>query len=77
MSRDHPNELKRQYNKLLIREQRAEQWIDAPSRTEQEYLKWLPEFQKILNGLNEILNKIGVSNTTENERSYGFKRIQN
>lgn len=72
MSRDHPDELKRQYNELLAREKRAEQWIDDSGRTELEYLKWLPTFQKILTGLNEILNKIGVNNTTENERLNGF-----
>lgn len=73
MSRDQPDELKRQYNELLAREQRAETWIDDPRRTEGEYLKWLPTFQKILTGLNEILNKIGLRNTTENERINGFK----
>lgn len=66
-------ELKRQYNQLLEREKQAEKYLDAPGRTEADYQKWLPEFQKILVGLNDLLKQIGTF--TSDEIIHGFKGL--
>lgn len=67
--------LRLKYNQLLTRERAGERYLDDPSRTDVEYEKWLPEFQKILSSLNELINTIGLDNCTENERINGFDII--
>lgn len=71
MNKNHLDELKRQYNKLLAREKKGEEYLDDTGRTEEEYLKWLPEFQKITNRLNALLKQIG--SFTAKEVLHGFK----
>ena len=63
-------ELQQKYNELLAREKKAEAYIDDPHRTPAEIEKWMPEYQKILTELNDILGRIG--NCTALEVCYGF-----
>ncbi|MFA5880585.1 MAG: hypothetical protein WC834_00190 [Eubacteriales bacterium] len=65
------NDVKRDYNELLAREKKAEGYLDNPDILLGKRENWLPEFQKILNGLNECLMKIG--DYTSDEVLNGFK----
>lgn len=68
---DNLTDLKKQFNALLERCDKAEKYIDAPERTAQELAKWEPEFVKIIAQLSALLEKIGVH--TEDEAINGFK----
>jgi hypothetical protein len=68
-------DLKLQYNSLLRREQAGEKYLDDPIRTDAEVNKWMPEFNKILAGLNSIIDEIGLYNCTAEERLNGFNII--
>ena len=63
--------LKKQFNALLTRCNKAEKYINAPERTEEELEKWMPEFMNIIAQLSFLLEEIGVH--TEDEAINGFK----
>lgn len=65
-------DLRLQYNTLLAREQKGEKYLDDPIRTPEEIEKWTPEFQKILAGLNRLIDEIGITNCITEERMHGF-----
>ena len=47
-----------EYNALLKREAKAEEYLDAKGRTEEEKEKWKPEYEKITERLGELLQLI-------------------
>lgn len=49
------NALKLQYNKLLQREKKAEAFLNTA--TEEQYVKWLPEYLKITKELSIMIMK--------------------
>ena len=66
-------ELKKEYNTVLAREKKAEGWINGASDTEFE--KWLPEYNKVINNLDDLIRKIeSESNAklTSEDILYGF-----
>jgi hypothetical protein len=62
-------EMKKQYNALLTREKRAEKFFEIA--TPEEVEKWIPEFNKIVEGLSALLGKI--PDMTQEEIFNGFK----
>lgn len=69
------NDLKARYNELLIREKRGEECLDDPSRTTEEIEKWMPEFKKILAGLNNTLAQIGKYTTEEVLNGFNLEKV--
>lgn len=66
------NSTKLKYNELLKREKKAQLYIDNPNidiKIISE--KYIPEYQKIVRELSELLNKIG--SYTQEEALEGFK----
>ena len=70
------NDLKLYYNELLIREKRAEAYLDNPARTSIEHEKWMPEFEKILVELNNALEKIKNFKTDEVVLGFNLDKVQ-
>lgn len=64
------NPLKLEYNKLLAREIKAEDYLSNPNRTPEDLDKWLPEFNQICMDLSSILNQLGEY--THEEAVSGF-----
>ena len=64
-------ELKNQYNSLLIRCIRAELYMDNPENPEEVKEKYMPEFKKIIHQLNNLLEHIGEY--THDEVCNGFQ----
>ena len=50
-------EFKEKYDVLITRERKAEKWLDAPERTNEQIEKWLPEFTKIIVDLSKMINE--------------------
>ena len=65
-------ELKRTYNTLLGREQKAEKYLN--NANEKQFKKWLPEFNNIIRSLSSLMYQI--PNITNNEILNGFKHIE-
>jgi hypothetical protein len=68
------NPLKERYNKLIEREKKAEDFISKA--TDEQYEKWLPEFQNIIIQLSTLIGKIEKEEgrkLTQNEALEGFK----
>jgi flagellin-specific chaperone FliS len=68
------NPLKERYNKLIEREKKAEDFISKA--TDEQYEKWLPEFQNIIIQLSTLIDKIEKEEgrkLTQNEALEGFK----
>ena len=63
-------EAKKEYNELLKRFHKANDYFDREDLTVEEMEKYLPSFQEVLNGLNYLLSKIVVY--TEQEVLEGF-----
>lgn len=66
-------QLRLEYNRLLERERKAEAWLDAPERTDEESEKWTPLFRQILTELNKFISEIGLDNCSADERMNGFE----
>lgn len=71
-------ELKQEYNKLLARYRKAEQYLDdntIPLLTREKYI---PELQKIIDNLGTMITDIQkYEDITEEQILYGFKEDQN
>ena len=63
-------EAKQQYNKMLERFNKAEQYFDRKDISQEEKEEQLENFDVVLKGLNYLLSKIGVY--TEQEILEGF-----
>ena len=66
--------LRKQYNELLAREKKAENFLNKA--TDEQYEKWLPEFQNIIIQLSTLIGKIEKEEgrkLTQNEALEGFK----
>jgi len=67
--------LEKQYNKLLIRFNKATAFLENSSTTEKEVEQWLPEYQTILMQMNQLCNnieKVSGFRPTINEFLGGF-----
>jgi len=53
------DQLKLEYNQLLARELKAEEYLSSPDRTPEEIDKWLPEFNQLCITLSGLLDQIG------------------
>ena len=62
-------ELKQEYNALLARFNKASAYLDGPASIEEKE-RWIPELQKIIARLNELVNQLGL---TEEEIFNGVK----
>ena len=62
-------EAKREYNQQLERYYKAEGFFNS-DRPQEEKEKFLPDFQKLLKGLSQLLRKIGIY--THKEVMEGF-----
>lgn len=60
-----------EYNKLLGRYKKAIEFFNNESVSQESKEKFLPDFQKVLEGLNYLLNKIFVY--SKEEVLEGFK----
>ena len=67
-------EAKKEYNKLIKRFDKAEEYFERKDVSQEEKEKFLPHFQEIIKGLNNLLSKIEVY--TEQERVGGFRGIE-
>lgn len=63
-------EAKQEYNKLLERFNKANEYFEREDISQKEKEKFLPHFQQILKGLNYLLGKIEVF--TKQEILEGF-----
>jgi len=63
-------QLKLEYNQLLARELKAEEYLSGPDRTLEEVEKWLPKFNQVCMDLSSILDQIGTY--THREAVTGF-----
>lgn len=52
-------EAKEEYNQLLKRYHKANEYFDRTDVTQEDKEKFLPHFQSVLNGLNKLLMEIG------------------
>ena len=52
-------DMKKEYNYLLVREKAAEKYLNDDTRPLKEREEWTPEYTKILNRLNELLEEVG------------------
>lgn len=68
---DDKRTLKLQYNKVLERYSKAEAYMDNDSIPSVDRERWAPEFIKIIDQLNNVLNRIGEH--TSEEAIHGFK----
>ncbi len=68
------DELKRQYDSLLARENKAETYLDDNTIPYSERKKWIPQFRAILDEMSKILSRLPPS--TSQERLNGFKTDQ-
>lgn len=69
--------IKGEYNEYLSRYKKASRWIDDPKRTMEEIEKWLPEFERIIAHLGELLlemQKMGI-NYSDDEVLKGFVEV--
>jgi hypothetical protein len=67
--------LKKQYNILLKRHNRATEYLDDMSKSINDREKWLPEYKTILQKLNSILGELkglGIK-VTDDEIIDGFE----
>lgn len=67
-------QLKRQYNKTLVREKKAEEFLNKA--TEEECRKWVPEFLKIIVQLSKMIKeykKLTGKEMTEEDVREGFR----
>lgn len=53
-------EAKNEYNKLLDRFNKANEYFDREDITQEEKERFLPSFQEVLKGLNYLLGKIEI-----------------
>lgn len=53
--------LKEEYNNLLIREAKAEIYLDDNSKSITDRELWVPEYQKVINRLGEIIEELGTN----------------
>ena len=65
-------ELKRRYNTLLGREQKAEKYLN--NANEKQFKKWLPEYNNIIRSLSGLMYQI--PEITHDEILNGFKHIE-
>ena len=63
-------EAQKEYNELLKRFHKANEYFESEKATQIEKEKFLPQFQEILTGLNFLLSKIEVY--TQQEVLEGF-----
>ena len=63
-------EAQREYNELLKRFHKANEYFESDKATQIEKEKFLPQFQEVLKGLNYLLSKIEVF--TKQEVLEGF-----
>lgn len=63
-------EAQKEYNELLKRFHKANDYFEREDLTVEEMEKYLPSFQEVLNGLNYLLSKIEVY--TKQEILEGF-----
>lgn len=66
-------ELKKEYNRLLTREKKAEEFLNNCSS--EEFSKWVGEFYKITKQLSMLMQKI--PNMNDDEVLNGFKEVNN
>jgi hypothetical protein len=67
-------DLKDKYNTLLKRHNKGALYLDDISMPAAEREKWIPEFIKIVTGLESTLSEIQISGeVTEDEILNGFK----
>ena len=64
-------DIKREYNQILEREQKAEVYFDRQEIPQEEKEKHIPEYKKILYQLNNLLKVI--SRYAKDEILHGFK----
>lgn len=64
------DQLRQEYNRLLTREKKAEEYLGGPDRTQEDIDKWLPEFNQICMDLSSILDQLGEY--THEEAVSGF-----
>jgi len=62
-------QLKLEYNRLLARELKAEDYLSSSDRTPEEIDKWLPEFNRLCLELSSILEQLDY---TQEEAINGF-----
>lgn len=65
---DRVDELKQEYNKILKRFYKANEWFNDSDRTVEEQDKYIGEFEKILEGITKNtlkLEKLGIKMTGE------------
>ena len=67
------SDLRARYNKGLAIEVRLEGEINDRAIPIEERRKLLPEYDKIVDGLNKLLRLIGEDNYTDDEVLNGFK----
>lgn len=68
-------ELKQEYNSLLLREAKAEIYLEDESIPVTEREKWQPEYKKIVDRLNELITQIEAEigrKLTQSEIQGGF-----
>lgn len=58
-------ECKKEYNKLLKRFNKADEYFDRKDISQQEKEKFLPHYEEVLKGLNYYLGKINNYTTQE------------
>jgi|MudIll2142460700_1097286.scaffolds.fasta_scaffold16167_3 flagellin-specific chaperone FliS len=59
------NELKRQYNELLMRYMKAEYYFEDTSISNEDKEKHIPKAKEIINGLNKLLEQIKTYTSDE------------
>lgn len=60
MDQEYIDNLKREYNKTLLRHIKAFIYLEDNNIPMNKREEWLPEFQKIIDNLNRILNTLEV-----------------
>lgn len=58
-------EAQREYNKLLSRYHKANEYFDRDDVSQEDKKKYLSDYQKILKGLSYLLNKITIYTNKE------------
>lgn len=69
------NELKAVYNKHLQRFNKACMYLDSPERTNDEAMKWKPEFDQVCRNMSDCINQMDKQEIkyTENDLVRGFE----